>query len=175
MNTQKTHERFWEAMRARFGLRWLTEFGNKPTAPWVALLNQVTPEQLHAAIDLMAELKFAYPPTLPQFQALLKKAAEKKPTENVDCARGYWRSVIVNAVARAMIQRKYISCWDDFEQLMIQHHATLGAQIRSLLDDVYSREKNTGQRTPEMEVFAEDAARRIGSTWMPKAEFFGTT
>src|ERR1700740_2908018 len=100
MNTEKTHQRFWEAMRARFGKRWLDEFGNEPSAPWVQLLNKHTPSHLRDALELMAEQKFQHPPTLPQFEALLKKASSKAPHQDTDLPRNYWRSFIIATCMR---------------------------------------------------------------------------
>jgi len=147
MNTQKTHDRFWEAMRARFGLRWLTEFGDKPTPPWIQLLNRFTPLQLKEALELMVPEKFAHPPTMPQFEALLVRAAAKRPENTTDWSRGYWRSIVISQGARDFWLAKIIPRETDFEPYLIQHRDELEGELHHLLDRAVMLERDTGQRT----------------------------
>lgn len=150
MNTQKTHDRFWEAMRARFGVRWLTEFGDKPTAPWIQLLNAYTPDGIRKALELMAEQKREHPPTLPAFEALLKRAAAKHEGEHErDWVRGHWRSVIMHNCATYARRADVIRNAADFEPYLIANQLSLGASLRNLLDELCEMERNNdGQRTP---------------------------
>lgn len=137
-------------MRARFGLRWITEFGDKPTAPWVQLLNDFTPDAIRKALELMSDQKLQHPPTLPVFEALLRRAAAKHEGEHErDWVRGYWRSVIVhNCATYARIAGK-IATLDDFEPYLVANQLDLGASLRSLLDELCDMEANNGgQRTP---------------------------
>lgn len=152
MNTEKTHARFWEAMRARFGLRWLTDFGDKPSAPWVMLLNQYKPTELARAMELMAEQKLAHPPTLPIFEALLKKAAMKRADDGTDFVRGYWRSCIVDTILRFAALHRIIP-WGE-TQLSALPPDVYRSMVRiaaDQLNECVDTEKRTGQRTPGIE------------------------
>lgn len=150
MNTEKTHGRFWDAMRARFGIRWFTEFGDKPSAPWVQLLNRFTPDQLKEALELMAAEKLAHPPTLSQFEVILKRAAVKKPEDTTNWVRNYWRSVIVDVLARDFWLAKLIPRMADFEAHLVEHRDTLGQEAHTMLVCVEEMERRTGRRTDGM-------------------------
>jgi len=165
MNTEKTHERFWEAMRARFGKRWLDEFGPAPTPPWIQLLNAHTPTQLRKALELMAQDKLAHPPTLPVFESLLRRATNKAPAESVDWSRGYWRSVIVFQITRQLVNANFVASEDQVEQYVIDHKASLGAQLRELLNELCDLEQScNGQRTPGMYTLVESRVRETIGT-----------
>lgn len=150
MNTAKTHERFWDAMRARFGVRWLTEFGDKPSAPWVQLLNRFTPDQLRQAIELMTAERLVHPPTLSQFEVMLVRAAVKRPDDNTDWVRGYWRSIIIGQLSRDFWLAKIIPQESKFEEYLIAHRDELEGECRTLLERVVELERNTQQRTEGM-------------------------
>jgi hypothetical protein len=163
VNTEKTHQRFWEAMRARFGLRWFTEFGDKPTAPWIQLLNGFTPETVRKALELMAEQKLAHPPTLPVFEAILRKAANKHDSEHAqDYVRGFWRSVVVQECSDLLTHREAIANAEAFEDYLRQHRVVLGEPLRLLLDELCDMEqRNEGQRTPGIHTHAQNRCRAI--------------
>lgn len=156
MNTEKTHARFWEAMRARFGVRWLSEFGDAPTPPWIQLLNQYSPAAVKAAIDLMAEQRLEHPPTLPVFEALLKRASNKHTSEfSQDFSRGYWRSMIVHECALRLHFANRLSSptSEAFEPYLIYHRHALGEPLRALLNELCDGERNNqGQRTKGLEM-----------------------
>jgi hypothetical protein len=145
-------------MRARFGLRWLTEFGDKPTPPWIQLLNGFTPDMVRGALELMAEQKREHPPTLPAFEALLKRAAVKHNGEHErDWTRGYWRAVMVSLCEREAFAVGNIASLADFEGYLSANRLDLGASLRSLLDELVDLERNNGgQRTLGL----EDHARK---------------
>jgi hypothetical protein len=152
VNTEKTHARFWDAMRARFGVRWFTEFGDKPSAPWITLLNQYGPAQVKAALELMAEQKLAHPPTLPQFEALLKKASLKHDTGGKDFLRGYWISVVHETCMRhagllnlvPYGEKNYAALPDNMREVAIR-------KSQEMVDYAVDAELRTGQRTPGIE------------------------
>jgi hypothetical protein len=152
MNTEKTHARFWDAMRARFGKRWTDEFGPQPTAPWVQLLNQHTPGHLRDALDLMAEQKLAHPPTLPQFEALLKKASNRGPKEGVDELRNFWRSVVIGTCMRNSALLNIVP-WGEANlgKLPPTVYEVAMAKCSELQEWACDAERTNGQRTPGLE------------------------
>lgn len=136
--------RFWRSMGERFGKRWLDEYGPTPTRAWEEALRSWDAEIVRAALEMMGEKAWQHPPTLPQFQALLREAERKhaKPTE--DFVRGHWRTVIVGAAALAMAKSVR-----EFESYLIDHRDTLGTVLRELLDEFDARDKIAGKRTDE--------------------------
>ena len=164
MNTQKVHERFWDAMRARFGLRWFTEFGAEPSDAWKSLLNGYGLNELKRALDLMAEQKLEYPPTLPMVEALLRKAASREAMQAnaQDFQRNYWRSALVNHCAAVLVQAQVLERFEQFERYLVDHRSTLGESLKMLLDELCEMERrNSGQRTRGIEHHAEEGCAAI--------------
>jgi len=149
--TEKTHTRFWASMIERYGSRWVTAYGEKPTHAWRETLAAFTPKDIQRAIDALANRTETqdFPPTEPAFRALLIQAARgnSKPVDDAnELRRGYWRSTIVHAVASGL---GYSVA--DFEPVLIANKADLGASMRDLLDDIDNLEAATGQRTQGQE------------------------
>lgn len=143
-------------------MRWLTEFGDSPSAPWVALLNAYRPDDIKHALELMVEQKLAHPPTLPMFEALLKRAAHKMAPQTVDYTRGFWRAIIVDHCSRMLVLRQTITNTEKFEQYLIENKTTLGQPMRALLDELCDLElRNQGQRTPGLFTLAHERCRNI--------------
>lgn len=175
MNTEKTHQRFWEAMRARFGKRWLDDFGTEPSAPWVQLLNKHTPNHLKQALELMAEQKLAHPPTLPQFESLLKRAATKAPHQDADLPRNYWRSVIQGTCMRHAALLNLVPYGESkLERLPTSAMYEIAErQCRELLDWACDSERTAGQRTSGMEQHINATLWNLMTPWArPNGEFY---
>lgn len=171
MNTERMHKRFWSAMAERYGRRWAEQYGPDSSPAWRELIDRFTPEEVKAALAELPKKAPEFPPTLPQFEAILVSCQQRNKGDTTDWIRGYWRSVIVNEVARVMIERKFISAFAEFEDFLIAHRKTLGMSMKFLLDDVDSREKRTGQRTPGLEMFALKSSRKIGLDWAPPQDW----
>lgn len=151
MNIEKTHERFWEAMRARFGKRWLDEFGAEPSAPWIQLLKPYTPPQLRKALELMGEQKLAHPPTLPQFDSLLKRAASKSPDDGIDHVRAYWRSVAVADCLRCAALVNLVEYGETrLGKLPVDVYPLAVRLCGELVDWACSEERKREDRTPDL-------------------------
>jgi hypothetical protein len=177
MNTEKTHQRFWEAMRARFGKRWLDDFGNEPSAPWIQLLNKHTPNHLRDALELMGEQKLQHPPTLPQFESLLKHASSKAPHQDTDLPRKYWRSVIHGTCMRHAALLNLVP-WGEtrLERMPTNEIYELAErQCRELLDWACDSERTAGQRTPGIEQHVNQTLWNLLKPWARQKGEFDTS
>lgn len=159
--TEKTVTRFWATMVERYGARWVTTYGEKPTQAWRDCLQPFTPRDIGHALEALSlkEHTRQHPPTEPEFRALLKAGARAgaKPTEDpAELRRGYWRSTIVHAVARAMGYTV-----DAFEPVLVANKHSLGRAMRDLLDEVDELEATTGQRTAGQESMCATRCREI--------------
>lgn len=149
--TEKAVTRFWATMVERYGSRWVSTYGDKPTQAWRDCLQPFTPKDIGHAIESLSlkDHTRQHPPTEPEFRALLKSCARAgaKPAEDpAELRRGYWRSTIVHAVARAMGYTV-----DAFERVLVANKHSLGRAMKDLLDEVDELEATTGQRTAGQE------------------------
>lgn len=151
-NTAKVHSRFWDAMRARFGTRWLEQQGNEPTDAWKQVVNKFTPDDLRKALDLMGQdSKRVHPPTLPEFETYLRRAQAKAP-DNVDHSRAYWRGIVVGTCMRhAFLLNIVRRDAPDLRALPPDVYAIALRVCQELLDWTCDTERKNGQRTQEME------------------------
>lgn len=158
--TEKTFDRFWKTMAERYGSRWLETYGDKPTHAWRELLAAYSPKDIGVAIEMLANRDETrqHPPTEPAFKALLQHAARagSKPTEDPgELRRGYWRSTIIEAVAR---QLGFTHA--SLEPVLIANKS-LGLAMKRLLDDVDELEHATGQRTSGQHDMVDARCRQI--------------
>jgi hypothetical protein len=157
-NTAKVHSRFWDAMRARFGARWISEQGSEPSAPWVQLLDQYTPNDISAALALMSQAKREHPPTLIEFERLLKRAGAERNVAEQDWPRGYWRSCVISDVRFLM---GYGYDRDRFEEL-VSDTSTLHEAMSKLVDDCVDMERRTpGPRTDSLRAHCFTCCQQI--------------
>lgn len=147
-------------MRARFGRRWVEEFGPEPTAPWLDLLGKYKPNHLRIAIDLLTAQRPMEMPTLPTFEALLQRASGKTPDLR-DHTRSYWRAVILLYVSTNLRAAGVVSTDEDLERHLVTYKATLGVDLRKLLDEVCDLDaRNNGHRTSGMYDRVENGVRQ---------------
>jgi hypothetical protein len=134
-------------MGQRYGLRrWAELYGETIAPAWRELIDKFTPDDVKAALGVLPKEAPDFPPTLPQFEAILAKVANAKKVDSTDYARGWWRSLIVHEAAQNL---GYTT--EDFEPVLVEHKQTLGIALRELLDEFDVLEKRTGQRTEGME------------------------
>jgi hypothetical protein len=146
-------------MRARFGRRWVEEFGPEPTAPWLELLGKYRAHHLRIAIDLLTAQRPMQMPTLPTFEVLLQRAAGKTP-DLQDHVRSYWRAVILLYVSTNLRAARVISTDEELEQHLVAYKATLGVALRKLLDELCDLDaRNDGHRTAGMYERVENGVR----------------
>lgn len=136
--------RFWRSMGERFGKRWLDEYGPEPTRAWEEALRPWDADVVRGALDMMGEKGWQHPPTLPQFQSLLRDAERKHAKPTQDWVRDYWRTTIVDAASHAIGMD-----WKQFEPFLVKHRDTLGVELRELLNEFDARDKARGGRTDE--------------------------
>lgn len=165
-NTAAVSARFWAAMGERYGKRWLAEYGDQPTPAWRELLDRFTPYEITDALALLVKRTGTqtHPPTLPQFEALLIDASRHRKAERSadDQRRGYWRSRVINAVARRMGYTGPI----EFEPVMVAHKATLGDAMARALEACDSLETTTGQRSDGIENHCDALSAAIASNYL---------
>lgn len=145
MNTGKVHIRFWNAMTERYGRRWTEQYGPEASPAWRELVNKFMLDDLKAALAKLGQEAPDFPPTLPQFEAILVKASNAKKVDTTDWVRGYWRSMVVAEVAQNLGHSSV-----SLEPVVIANRDTLGAGMRDILDELDDLEKRTGQRTEGM-------------------------
>lgn len=159
--TETAVQRFWKTMAERYGSRWFESYGDKPTTAWRDCIDPFSPKDIGMAIECLSQKDSTrqYPPTEPEFRALLQNAARgnAKPAEDpAEFRRGYWRSTIIHAVAT---QLGY--SFETFEPVLIANKFTLGRAMRELLDEVDALEIATGQRTPGQEQMVDRRCHEI--------------
>lgn len=146
-------ERFWRSMAERFGRRWLEEYGDTPTRAWADELAPWPADTVKTALAMMGQRAWVHPPTLPQFQQLLRDADRAPTKSSEDFVRGFWRTVIVQEAAQAVGLPV-----GKFETFLAARAATLGAGLRQLLNDADSREKARNERSPAAIRFVQSRA-----------------
>lgn len=147
--------RFWRSMGERFGKRWLDEYGPEPTRAWEEALRPWDADVVRGALEMMGEKGWQHPPTLPQFQSLLRDAERKHPKPAIDFVRGFWRTVIVDAAAHSMGMSV-----QEFEPILARHGDELAGPLLWLLDEFDARDKTHGARSPEQVRWCEDRVRQ---------------
>lgn len=145
-------------MGERFGKRWLDEYGPKPTRAWEEAVRPWDASVISGALEMMGEKGWQHPPTLPQFQALLRDADRKYAKPADDWVRGYWRTVIVHEATSAAHEYRGIR---NFEGYLVAHRNTIGAELRRLLDEVETTDKARGKRTDEDIRYCMERTRMI--------------
>lgn len=159
--TETAVTRFWRTMSERYGARWLDTYTDQPTTAWRDCIKHYSPQAIAGAIALLdaKEHTRQHPPTEPEFRALLKQAA-RHASQNSDnpneLRRGYWRSTIINAVARELGYTM-----ETLEPVVIANKHSLGRAMRDLLDEVDELEVRTGQRTKGQEDLVREGAHRV--------------
>jgi hypothetical protein len=147
--------RFWRSMGERFGKRWLDEYGPEPTRAWEEALRPWDADVVKGALEMMGEKGWQHPPTLPQFQSLLRDADRKHGKPAMDYVRGFWRTVIVDAASQSMGMTT-----QEFEPVLVRHQDELAGPLLWLLDEFDARDKTHGARTPEQVRWCEDRVRQ---------------
>jgi bisphosphoglycerate-dependent phosphoglycerate mutase len=151
-NTARVHTRFWAAMQQRYGLRrWNELYGEDVSPAWREVIDRATPDEVKNALAELPKAAPDYPPTLPQFVAILAKVSSRDRADTTNWIRGYWRSAIVHEVAGNL---GYTSA--TLEPVIVAHRNTLGSLMRALLDDMEGMEHRTGQRTEGMHEACRD-------------------
>lgn len=151
-NTGKVHARFWTAMQQRYGIRrWNELYGENISPSWRELIDRFTPDDVKGALAQLPKQAPDFPPTLPQFEAILTKLAQSKRIDSTDYLRGYWRSFIVFEMENNLGYR-FESSFED----VLRVQPALAQSMRSILDDICDMELRTGQRTDGMHLACRD-------------------
>lgn len=158
-NTNRIHQRFWSAMAERYGRRWTDQYGPESSPAWRELIDKFTPEDVKSALGELPKEAKEFPPTLPQFEAILAKTAQRRKADPTDYARGYWRSAVVFGVAAELGHTSHT-----LEPFVVAHRNSLGAAMRELLDTLDTAEKRMGQRTEGLYALCRDGCKKIAAT-----------
>lgn len=151
-NTERVHKRFWSAMAERYGRRWTEQYGPESSPAWRELVNRYSPDEVKLALAELPKAAPEFPPTMPQFEAILAKVAQRRRADTTDYIRGFWRSMVVLGVSTELGHSA-----ESLEPYVVAHRHTLGEAMRNLLDDLDSSERRIGQRT---EGLLDTCARR---------------
>jgi hypothetical protein len=160
--SKSTQTRFWADMIDRYGRRWVELYGPVPGEAWVEVLDRYEPHIVKSAVASLASLKAEFPPTLPQFETLLAKAAKAERVDDRNWIRDFWRSVIVDRVSR-QLGYTYVS----FEPVLIRHRNTLGSAMLELLNSLEEQERTRGYRTDAAGEWAVGECDRIARNHKP--------
>lgn len=161
--------RFWRSMGERFGKRWLDEYGPEPTRAWEEALRPWDADVVRGALEMMGEKGWQHPPTLPQFQALLRDAERKHAKPADDWVRGYWRTIIVHEAAASLNMSL-----EQFGQFLVRQRDTLGLELLTLLDEFDARDKARGKRTDEEIGWCRDRTRQCVARFVDRFARIGT-
>lgn len=74
--------RVWERLRQWYGARLAEQYGDEPPADWCEAVNTSTDDAIKLALRGVREKHVAHPPTLPEFEALLRKGAAARNTSH---------------------------------------------------------------------------------------------
>lgn len=154
--TAKIHVRFWNAMSERYGRRWTEQYGAEASPAWRELVNKFTIDDVKAALAKLSTEAPDFPPTLPQFEAILAKAAHAKRIDTTDYVRGRWRAYVIRQVGINLGLD-----WDTLEDTVIANKKTLGIGMRDVMDRFDTIEKNTGQLTDGMLTACRDECAHL--------------
>lgn len=161
-NTTAHHNRFWLSMSERYGKRWTEEYGPTPSKAWVEMLDKFTPKQIAAALVKLANESPIHPPTLPQLERLLAVVSRAGTDDAVDFVRGYWRSSVVFMTEYELLRENAITRCIDTEEYIRSHSATIGNELRRLMDELVDMENaNRGQRTAGMYLHCQKTVQAI--------------
>lgn len=159
-NTAETSTRFWARMAELYGRKWVEEYGAEVPVSWRELLDKYTPTELKAGISALRMRSSQFVPTQPEVAQLLEQSrarAMNKSSDPNELRRGYWRSCIVEQVARNL---GYTG--ETLEPVVIANKSSLGRAMADLLNEVDESELRTGQRTPGHSQMVFEGAQRIG-------------
>lgn len=162
--SSKLRKRFWSAMSERYGRRWTDQYGAEASASWAELIDAYDPEDVRRAIDGLANVSPEFPPTFPQFENLLARAAAVRKSNSTNFRRGYWRSLIVHEVSQDLGYT-----FRDFETVLVTHRSTLGTAMLELLNESEQTEAGAGERTWEQERNCATRSRRIAKNFVSLA------
>jgi len=66
-------QRVWDRLGDWYGARFADQFGDVPSPDWCTVIDNVSNDHLVAALVLIRERHVTFPPTLPEFVALVKE------------------------------------------------------------------------------------------------------
>lgn len=155
-NTNRVHQRFWSAMAERYGRRWTEQYGPESSPAWRELIDKYIPEDVKIALAELPKEAKEFPPTLPQFEAILVKCAQRRKSDPTDYIRAYWRSEVVMQVAGLLGHTS-----QTLEPFVVAHRETLGRAMRELLDTLDTSEKRMAQRTEGLRILCRDGCKKI--------------
>jgi hypothetical protein len=137
--------RMWMQFLQFYGTRFSEQFGPKATEAWCEIIDGASDEDLKAAIIACRNQYLQFPPSLPQFEALVNAAVAKRKGEEKNQVRDYWRSAIIAEVMHRYGYRTLA----EFEPVLVENKH-LGDPMRRLLDELENAEKAANTRSAAM-------------------------
>jgi hypothetical protein len=151
-HSAKFHGRFWEAMRARFGIRWVEAQGVNISEPWIALLDRFTESDVRKALEIMGQdPKRIHPPNLPEFENYVRRASDKRG-DGTDYVRTFWQSVATSTCMRDAALHGIVE-WgaSAMHQLPQNVRDVMIPACNQLVEDACRRESEHGPRRTDEE------------------------
>ena len=143
-------------MAERYGRRWTEQYGSEAGPAWRELIDKYTPDDVKAALAELPKEAKEFPPTLPQFEAILAKTAQRKRADTTDYVRGYWRTAVIMGITEHLGHS-----YESLEPVVVAYRDTLGRSMHMLLDELDNSEKRMGQRTEGLHTLCAVRCREI--------------
>jgi hypothetical protein len=70
--TPEQTKHLWRLLGQTYGSKFAEQYGPMPNEAWSAMLENITPEQAKHALHKLIHAGSAFPPTLPEFVAMVK-------------------------------------------------------------------------------------------------------
>lgn len=71
-------QQLWDRLSDWYGVRFADQFGDQPSPDWCRIVDGSTNEQLVAVMTLVRQRHVTFPPTLPEFCALVKESSSRR-------------------------------------------------------------------------------------------------
>lgn len=166
--TNARAKRLWKRLAEFYGSRFIEQFGAAPPEPWLELVNDADDEDLKTAILETRRQYLQFPPSLPQFAALIESAEKRRKGKQIDHTRAYWRSGIGCMVKHDMGFNVDRAAFED----VMHENPRLVAAMTELLDELDNAEKLTGNRTDAMWITCERRSRSIAASFSASASAY---
>lgn len=135
----------WKRFNEYYGARFSEQQGFSPSESWCELIDDSDRVDVEAALVNCRTAYLQFPPTLPQFEALIAAASKTRTNGERNHVRDYWRSAVISEV----VHRYGYRTLAQFEPVLIANRQ-LGDPLRRLIDELENAEKSANARTAAM-------------------------
>ena len=68
----------WDRLSDWYGVRFADQYGDEPSRDWCGIVDRTTPQEIIRVLTLIRRRHVTFPPTLPEFAALVKEVREEQ-------------------------------------------------------------------------------------------------